>query len=312
MGKTAFVFPGQGAQYVGMGVDIAQKHPAAAGVFEKAGNKLGYDLYEIIKNGPEEKLMETKTTQPAILATEWAICSALLEKAPPPDCTAGLSLGEYTAHVLAGSLDFEESVGLVEKRGSYMQDEVPLGVGGMSAVLGLEEEVVEQACKQVSNIGYAACANYNCPGQIVISGELKALEIAGELLKDKGAKRVIPLSVSAPFHCELLKGAGDKLVLELEKIEVNDMKIPVYANVTGEIVPSKESIRELLQRQVSQTVKWTNIVQNMINSGVDTFVEVGPGKVLSGLIKKTDKSVNIINVMDVETFESACAVLGRD
>lgn len=311
MGRIAFVFPGQGAQYVGMGADIARMYPTAAKIFEKAGQRLGYNLHEIIMKGPEKKLMETKISQPAILATEWAICSALLEKVALPDCTAGLSLGEYTAHLLAGSLEFEESINLVEKRGLYMQEEVPLGAGGMSAILGLDKEIVQRICEQVSNTGYVACANYNYPGQIVISGEIEAVEKAGEILKENGAKRVIPLSVSAPFHCELLKGAGDKLALELKKIKVNDMKIPVYANVTGEVIPSKENIRELLERQVSQTVKWTNIVHNMIESGVDTFVEVGPGKILSGLIKKNDRSVNVINVMDVETFESACSILER-
>ena len=186
-----------------------------------------------------------------------------------------------------------------------MQDEVPQGVGGMSAVLGLDEGMVEQVCSDVAEYGYVACANYNCPGQIVISGELSALEKAGEILLEKGAKRVIPLQVSAPFHCKLLKGAGDKLALELEKVEIRDMQIPVFANVTGGLIKSKEEIKDLLVKQVSNTVKWTNTIVNLISEGVDIFVEIGPGKVLSGLIKKTDREVNILNVEDLDTLSKA-------
>lgn len=311
MGKTAFVFPGQGAQHVGMACDIAEKHPAADKIFEEADRVLGYGLYDIIKNGPEDKLMETRTTQPAILTAEWAICSVLLETAALPDCTAGLSLGEYTGHVLAGSLGFKEAVALVEKRGTFMQEAVPLGKGGMTAVIGLDEDTVEEVCKEVSDVGYVACANYNCPGQIVISGELPALEKAGGLLQERGAKRVIPLSVSAPFHCKMLKGAGDKLAAELQKIEIGEMKIPVYANVTGEVVASKEDIKDLLTRQVSETVKWTNTVRNMMDAGVDTFYEIGPGKVLSGLIRKTDRAAKVINVSDVQSLDEAMEMLKR-
>ncbi len=305
MGKIAFVFPGQGAQYVGMAGEIIEKYKVASEIFDLAGERLGYDIRDLVLNGPEDKLKITRNTQPAILTASWAIYKALENCGIKPDYTAGLSLGEFTAHVLAGSLDFADAVALVEKRGMYMQDEVPQGVGGMSAVLGLDEGMVEQVCSDVAEYGYVACANYNCPGQIVISGELSALEKAGEILLEKGAKRVIPLQVSAPFHCKLLKGAGDKLALELEKVEIRDMQIPVFANVTGGLIKSKEEIKDLLVKQVSNTVKWTNTIVNLISEGVDIFVEIGPGKVLSGLIKKTDREVNILNVEDLDTLSKA-------
>jgi [acyl-carrier-protein] S-malonyltransferase len=309
MGKIAFVFPGQGAQYVGMAREITENYKAASEVFDIAGERLGYDIRDLVFNGPEEKLKITKNTQPAILTASWAIYKALEATGIKPDFTAGLSLGEFTAHVLAGSLDFSDAVALVEKRGMFMQQEVPEGVGGMTAVLGLDEETVEQVCQDVSEYGYVACANYNCPGQVVISGELPALEKAGEILLEKGAKRVIPLQVSAPFHCRLLKGAGEKLAEELDGIDIKDMKIPVFANVTGEIINSRNEIKALLVEQVSNTVKWTNIIRNLIAEGVDTFVEIGPGKVLSGLIKKTDREVTILNAEDLNTLENVIEVL---
>ena len=309
MGKIAFVFPGQGAQYVGMAREIAENNKAASDVFDIAGKRLGYDVRDLVFNGPEEKLKITRNTQPAILTASWAIYKAFEQYDIKPDYTAGLSLGEFTAHVLSGSLDFADAVALVEKRGTFMQEEVPEGVGGMTAVLGLDEETVEQVCSDVTEYGYAACANYNCPGQVVISGELSALGKAGELLQERGAKRVIPLQVSAPFHCRLLAGAGEKLAAELDKIEIKDMKVPVYANVTGEPIVSSDDIKGLLVEQVSNTVKWTNIIRNMVAEGVDTFVEIGPGKVLSGLIKKTDKEVNVINIEDMATLEAAVEFL---
>ena len=309
MGKIAFVFPGQGAQYVGMAKDIVENYPEAMKIFDEASEKLGFDMKKLVFEGPEEKLKITKNTQPAILTASWAIYKAVQSAGVKPDYTAGLSLGEFTAHVLAGSLDFADAVALVEKRGEFMQEEVPEGVGGMTAVLALDEETVEAVCKEVSDIGYVACANYNCPGQIVISGELAALEAAGKILAEKGAKRVIPLKVSAPFHCNLLKGAGNKLSEELDTITINDMEIPVFANVTGEKVSSANEIRQLLVDQVSNTVKWTNTIKNMIADGVDTFIEIGPGKVLSGLIKKTDRSVTILNVENMETLETVIEFL---
>ena len=309
MGKIAFVFPGQGAQYVGMAKDIVENYPEAMKIFDEASEKLGFDMKKLVFEGPEEKLKITKNTQPAILTASWAIYKAVQSAGVKPDYTAGLSLGEFTAHVLAGSLDFADAVALVEKRGEFMQEEVPEGVGGMTAVLALDEETVEAVCKEVSDTGYVACANYNCPGQIVISGELAALEAAGKILAEKGAKRVIPLKVSAPFHCNLLKGAGNKLSEELDTITINDMGIPVFANVTGEKVSSANEIRQLLVEQVSNTVKWTNTIKNMIADGVDTFIEIGPGKVLSGLIKKTDRSVTIMNVENMETLETVIEFL---
>ncbi|MFO7611007.1 MAG: ACP S-malonyltransferase [Clostridia bacterium] len=311
MGRMAFVFPGQGAQYVGMARDIAENYPQAAAVFEEAGDRLGYDMKKLVFEGPEDRLKITRNTQPAILTASWAIYKAVETAGAAPDCTAGLSLGEYTAHVLSGSIGFGDAVALVEKRGAYMQDEVPEGVGGMSAVLGLDENTVEEVCSAVADIGYAACANYNCPGQTVISGELAALAAAGDMLLAKGAKRVIPLAVSAPFHCRLLEGAGKKLKAELDKIEIRDMKIPVYANATGEIINGSAEIRDLLVRQVSSTVKWTNIIMNMTSAGVDTFIEIGPGKVLGGLIKKTNRDACVMNAENMESLTQVLEFLGK-
>lgn len=309
MGKIAFVFPGQGAQYVGMAKDITENYPAAARVFNQASERLGYDMKELVFNGPEEKLKVTRYTQPAILTASWAIYQAVETAGVKPDFTAGLSLGEFTAHVLSGSLRFSDAVALVEKRGKYMQEEVAEGVGGMTAVIALDEETVEAVCREVSDVGYVACANYNCPGQVVISGELKALEAAGEILAEKGAKRVIPLKVSAPFHCDLLQGAGEKLAGELKNINIGSMGIPVFANVTGSRIDDESEIKGLLVDQVSNTVKWTNTIRNMIADGVDTFIEIGPGKVLSGLIKKTDRSVTIMNVENMETLKAVLEYL---
>ena len=309
MGKIAFVFPGQGAQYVGMAKDIVDNYLVASEVFDTASDRLGYDMKELVFEGPEEKLKITQNTQPAILTASWAIYKAVETAGVKPDYTAGLSLGEFTAHVLAGSLDFADAAALVEKRGKFMQEEVPEGVGGMTAVIALDEDTVEAVCKEVSDIGYVACANYNCPGQIVISGELKALAAAGELLAEKGAKRVIPLKVSAPFHCNLLKGAGEKLANELESVNIGSMEIPVYANVTGDKINNENKIKRLLVDQVSNTVKWTNTIRNMIADGVDTFIEIGPGKVLSGLIKKTDRSVTIMNVENMESLKAVLEFL---
>jgi len=310
MGKTAFVFVGQGSQYVGMGQDILNEFESASKVFDSASKVLGYDMKKLVFEGPEEQLKITENTQPAILTASYAMLQPLIEAGVSADFTAGLSLGEYTANVYAKTITFEEAVKIVRLRGKYMQEEVPAGVGGMTAVIGLEDEVVVKACNDVKEFGYVACANFNCPGQVVVSGELKALEKVGELLKTLGAKRVIPLAVSAPFHCKLLANAGEKLKSQFDKTSFNKPIIPVVANTTGLPYNDVNDISRLLVEQVSQTVKWTNSIKYMIAQGVDTFIEIGPGKTLSGLIKKTDRSVKIYNIQDIASLNKTLEGLG--
>lgn len=310
MGKTAFVFVGQGSQYVGMGKDIVNEFESASKVFDSASKVLGYDMKKLVFEGPEEQLKITENTQPAILTASYAMLQPLIEAGVKADFTAGLSLGEYTANVYAKTITFEDAVKIVRLRGKYMQEEVPAGVGGMTAVIGLEDEVVVKACNDVKEFGYVACANFNCPGQVVVSGELKALEKVGELLKTLGAKRVIPLAVSAPFHCRLLINAGEKLKSQFDKTSFNEPIIPVVANTTGLPYNNVNDISKLLVEQVSQTVKWTNSIKYMMAQGVDTFVEIGPGKTLSGLIKKTDRSVKIYNIQDIASLNKTLEGLG--
>ncbi|MFO7637280.1 MAG: ACP S-malonyltransferase [Clostridia bacterium] len=304
MNRLAFVFSGQGSQYVGMAKEIAHTHQESRDVFLVASETLGYDMEELVFNGPMEKLTTTEYTQPAILTASYAMLLPLLKDNQRAGYAAGLSLGEYTAHVYAGSLDFRDALRLVRKRGQFMQQEVEPGLGGMSAVIGMEDEDVEDALREARRAGIVACANFNSPGQVVISGEKKALEVAGEILLMKGAKRVIPLAVSAPFHCEMLKGAGKKLAAELERVAFREMQAKVVSNVTGDVIREVGDISGLLVMQVSHAVKWTHGIRNMINYGVDTFVEIGPGKVLSGLIKKINGDVRVLNVEDNQTLEA--------
>ena len=306
MGKTAFLFSGQGAQKVGMGQDIAQAYPAAMRVFDSACGALGFDIKHMIWEGDEETLMVTENTQPCIVTVEAAILAVLKENGVQADAAAGLSLGEYGAHIAAGSLAFDDAVKLVRKRGKYMQEAVPLGVGGMAAVLGLANEDVEAACReaQESGAGYVAPTNYNCPGQLVIAGEKAAVEKACELASAKGAKRAKPLPVSAPFHCALLEPAGEKLAQALEDVPVADMQIPVYTNVTAQPVPSAAEIRSTLVKQVSSPVRWEATIRNMLADGVDTFVEIGPGKTLTSFVKKIDRDALAMNAENVETLQA--------
>lgn len=309
MGKVAFLFPGQGAQYVGMGKEIADEYKSAGKIFDEATEALGFDVREMIFNSDDETLKITENTQPTIVTTSIACMQPLLEKGINPDFVAGLSLGEYAAHVAAGTVSFKDAVSLVKKRGKYMQEAVPLGVGAMAAIIGLENDDVIECCKEASKIGIVEPANFNCPGQIVVAGETAAVEKAAELCKAKGAKRAMLLPVSAPFHCSLLKPAGEKLAAELEKVSLNDMKIPVVSNVTGDAVTDKSMVKELLIRQVSTSVLWEKCISTMLDKGVNTFVEIGPGKVLSGFVKKIDKNVTVINIENLETLNKALEVL---
>lgn len=305
MGKIAFVFPGQGAQYVGMGKSICDRFKCADNIFEEASDSLGFDIKKMIFEGDDETLKITENTQPCILTASIACAAPLLEKGITPDIVAGLSLGEYSAHTISGTFSFKDAVNLVRKRGKFMQEAVPVGVGTMAAIVGLEDDVVIQCCNEAKTEGIVEPANFNCPGQIVIAGEVKAIEKACELCKEKGAKRAMVLAVSAPFHCSMLKPAGEKLAAELDKITVNDIKIPVVANVNAKIVNDKNEVKDLLIKQVSSSVLWQDSVKTMIEYGVDTFVEIGPGKVLSGFIKKIDKDVNMLNVEDIDSLNKA-------
>ncbi len=303
MGKIAFVFSGQGAQKIGMGRDLCDNFEVAKKTFSESTEALGFSIEDMIFNGDEETLMLTENTQPAVVTMSVAAYRVLVEKGVKPDVVAGLSLGEYSAHIASGTIGFADGVRLVKKRGKFMQEEVPEGVGAMAAILGLDADSVTECAKKASDVGICEPANFNCPGQIVVSGEVKAVEKACEIAKEMGAKRAMMLAVSAPFHCSMLKGAGEKLAAELENVELSDMTIPVVTNVTADYIGDESEVKDLLKRQVSSSVKWEESVRRMIADGVDTFVEVGPGKALSGFIKKIDKDVRIFNVEDCESLE---------
>ncbi|EIW01069.1 ACP S-malonyltransferase [Thermoanaerobacter siderophilus] len=307
--KVAFIYPGQGAQYAGMGKEIYQKYQEAREIFERADEALGFSISELCFEGPEEELVKTENTQPAILTVSVALTKVLQKRGIKAEVTAGLSLGEYSSLVLAEALDFEDAVRLVKNRGKYMQEVVPQGVGTMAAILGLENEVVEEICRTVSQVGIVEPANYNCPGQLVISGEVKAVEKAVELAKEKGAKRAVVLAVSAPFHCSMLKKAGELLERDLEKIEIKDLKIPVVSNVTADYA-SKDQVKDLLIKQVSHPVLWEQSVKRMIKDGVDTFVEIGPGRTLTGFVKKIDRTKSAYNFEDEESLLKTLSALG--
>lgn len=310
MGKLAFLFAGQGSQKPGMGKDLAESFACADKVFDEASAALGFDVKDMIWNGSSETLMITENTQPAIVTMSTAALRILQEKGIKPDVTAGLSLGEYTAHIASGSLDFTDGVKLVRKRGKYMQEEVPEGKGAMAAIIALSADEVRACCAEASDIGVCTGANFNCPGQIVVSGDKAAVEKCCEIAKAKGAKRALMLAVSAPFHCALLKGAGEKLAKELENVNIHDMQIPVIANVTADYIKSSADIKPLLKEQVSSSVLWEDTIRRMAADGVDTFVEIGPGKALSGFVKKTVPGAVILNVEDMASLEKTLEALG--
>jgi [acyl-carrier-protein] S-malonyltransferase len=308
MGKVAFIFAGQGAQYIGMGKELAENIQVSKEVFEEADKTLGFEISKLCFEGLKEDLDKTENTQPAILTTSIAALKAMEARGIKPDVVAGLSLGEYSALVCSGVLKFTDAVKLVKKRGKFMQEAVPAGVGTMSAILGLDAEAVREVCKEASDYGIVEPANFNCPGQIVIGGEIEAVKAASEKAKTLGAK-VMPLSVSAPFHTSMLKLAAKKLEEELVNVELGSINVPVITNVTGDYVDNIENIKELLKKQVMSSVLWETTIRKMLEEGVDTFVELGPGKVLSGFIKKIDRKVTVINVEDMKTLEKALEIL---
>lgn len=311
--KTAFIFSGQGSQYTGMGKELYDNFECVKAVFDKADSVLDFKVTNMCF-GEDERLNETEYTQPALLTMSYAVYKLMSEKGLKPDYVAGLSLGEYSAHAVSGTMSFEEAVKLVRKRGKFMTEAVPKGEGAMCAVLSLEAEKIQEACNEVSEIGRCMIANYNAPGQIVIAGDKEAVEKAAELVKEKGAKRAVMLNVSGPFHTSLLKPAADKLNEELSKIELSNMTVPVITNLTAEIVEDKSQVVDILTKQVMNPVKWEQSVKKMIELGVDTFVEMGPGKTLSSFVKKAAKEVGadvaIYNVEDLKTLEKAIGGLG--
>jgi len=301
---VAFVFPGQGSQYIGMGKALANEFQICRQAFDEADDALGRKISRLCFDGPAEELQLTENTQPAILAMSVAVCRLLSSRGYESRCMAGHSLGEYSAHVAAGTLGFADALRLVSKRGRYMQEAVPVGRGAMAVVIGLNAEGIEQACAEVAGDEVVSAANLNTSSQIAISGHAQAVERAGVRARELGAKRVVPLSVSAPFHCALMKPAEMRLEPELRALVARDPSVPVVANVDATPKQTSEESIEALIRQVSLPVLWEASVRTAIEMGVSTFLEVGPGRVLTGLIRKTDRSVRVLNVEDPDSVAS--------
>lgn len=307
--STAIVFPGQGSQSPGMGKDLAEKFAVARRVFEEADDALGFAISRLCFEGPAEDLQLTENTQPAILTVSVAAFRALSEAGvPAPAFVAGHSLGEYSALVAAGVLNLSDAVRTVRARGRYMQEAVPVGTGAMAAVIGGELSAVERVCAEARGNQVCSVANFNSPSQAVIAGNTEAVDRAIELLKGV-AKRVVKLNVSAPFHCALMKPAQDRLAQDLERLEFNNPGMPVVTNVDARPITVPQELRDALVRQVSSPVRWVESLQLLIGQGVDTFVEAGPGKVLSGLVRQTSRDVKTLNVEDAASLEATQAAL---
>jgi len=307
--KIAFMFPGQGSQYAGMGRGLAVSHPSARAVFDDADRALGFPISRLCFEGPEEDLKLTENTQPAILAASMAAFRVLDERGLRPDFVAGHSLGEYTALVAAGSIGFTEAVSLVRRRGRYMQEAVPVGEGAMAAILGLGAEAVAALCERVREDQVVAPANFNSPAQVVIAGHLGAVERAVAGARDAGARRAVMLPVSAPFHSTLMRPAEERLSRDLDAIEFGALRFPLITNVDARPISGGCEAREALKRQTSRPVRWHQTVRLLVDSGVGTFVEVGPGKVLTGLVRSVDKSVTMLNAEDESSLDQVLAAL---
>lgn len=309
MPKTAFIFPGQGSQYPGMGRALAEEFPCALGVFEEADRAVGFPLSKLCFEGPAEALQLTANTQPAILTVSVAAARVLREKRVRADFVAGHSLGEYSALVVAGALELGDAVRLVRKRGEYMQEAVPAGQGAMAALLGLDPGVAEEVCRQAAQGEVVSPANLNSPGQVVIAGHREAVERAVELAKTRGAKRAVMLNVSAPFHCALMKPAEERLAQDLDALAIRDAQIPLVNNVGAQVVRDAAAIRDGLKRQVTAPVRWEQCIRVLQAEGVQVFVEVGPGKVLSSLLRQIDREPTCLHVEDLASLIEALGKL---
>lgn len=309
--KIAFIFPGQGSQYVGMAADFAKGFSEARAVFDEAASVLGYDLMQLCLHGPAERLNLTENTQPAILAVSIAILRTIEGRGLAAEAAAGHSLGEYTAITAAGGFALKDSLRLVQKRGRYMQEAVPEGTGLMAAILGMDRADVEKTCHEAAKNGIVAPANYNSPGQIVIAGEKKAVEAAMELAKAAGAKKVVPLAVSVPSHCVMMRQAGERLKQELDSIEIRDLAMPIVNNADAKFINKADEIRDSLVRQIYSPLYWEDSIRRMAEAGFDTFIEIGPGKVLTGLVKRILKDARAFNIEDAKSLEETFRALGK-